>query len=269
MSRRLYVFGTGHAMVTRLYNSCFALEEDGRFFLLDAGGGSGILQAAAAMGVPWDAVRFLFLTHTHTDHLLGGVWAVRAVGSRMCSGQYPGEFTVWGHHALIDAFRTVCRAVLSPGICALLDRQILLQPVEDGAQRSVLSGTAVFFDTGCTQVRQFGCAVRFPDGQRLAYLGDEPIHPQVRPLLSGCGYLIAEALCLESERQIHRPEASFHSSVKETCERAEALGVRHLILCHTEDTHGPARRALYTAEGGRWFSGTLLVPDDREIVPLA
>ena len=29
--RRLYVLGTGHAMVTRLYNSSFALEEGNRY----------------------------------------------------------------------------------------------------------------------------------------------------------------------------------------------------------------------------------------------
>ena len=80
--------------------------------------------------------------------------------------------------------------------------------------------------------------------------------------------VLGEALCLEAERKIHRPEASFHSSVKETCERAEALGVRNLVLCHTEDTHGSMRKTLYTVEGKNWFSGTLLVPDDQEILTL-
>ena len=69
MSRRLYVFGTGHAMVTRLYNSCFGLEEGGWFFFLDAGGGHGILQAMEAMDVSAAQVR------ASTLHAAGGFCA--------------------------------------------------------------------------------------------------------------------------------------------------------------------------------------------------
>ncbi len=268
MSRRLYVFGTGHAMVTRLYNSCFGLEEGGWFFFLDAGGGNGILQAMEAMDVSAARVRGMFLTHTHTDHILGGIWVVRAVGHAILAGEYQGDFCVWGHRELIGAFRQICMAVLAPDILAQLDGHIRLLEVSDGQTCATPFGPTTFFDTGCALVRQFGCAIRAPDGARLAYLGDEPIHPQVYPYVQGCGWLIADALCLEAERQIHHPEHSFHSSVKETCQRAEELGVQRLILCHTEDTHGPLRKALYTREGQKYFHGTLLVPDDREILSL-
>ena len=40
---RLIMLGTGHAMVTRCYNTCFALEDGDEYFLVDAGGGNGIL----------------------------------------------------------------------------------------------------------------------------------------------------------------------------------------------------------------------------------
>ena len=66
--RQLYVFGTGHALVTKLYNSCFGIREQDFFLILDAGGGNGILSAMDAMNVPCDAIRALFVTHTHTDH---------------------------------------------------------------------------------------------------------------------------------------------------------------------------------------------------------
>lgn len=46
---RLMMLGTGHALATKCYNACFALQDDamgkapGRTFLVDAGGGNGIL----------------------------------------------------------------------------------------------------------------------------------------------------------------------------------------------------------------------------------
>ena len=266
--RRLYVFGTGHAMVTKLYNTCFGLEDGGEFFLLDAGGGNGILTAMEAMSVPVEALRHLFLSHTHTDHILGGVWVVRAVGHAIRAGTYRGTFTVWGHRALICAFRQICGAVLASNITALLDGPIRLEAVEDGQSAQTSFGRAEFFDTGCAQVRQFGCSIVSPGGARLTYLGDEPIRPACAPYARRCGCLISEALCLDSERDIHRPYDSFHSTVKDACLAAQALEAETLVLCHTEDTHGSRRKALYTAEGGQYFSGALLVPDDREIIPI-
>lgn len=194
-------------------------------------------------------VRGMFLTHTHTDHILGGIWVVRAVGHAILAGEYQGDFCVWGHRELIGAFRQICMGGAGARYSRTAGRA---HPAAGGIGRPDLRHSVrpdTFFDTGCALVRQFGCAIRAPDGARLAYLGDEPIHPQVYPYVQGCGWLIADALCLEAERQIHHPEHSFHSSVKETCQRAEELGVQRLILCHTEDTHGPLRKALYTREG--------------------
>ena len=41
---QLYVFGTGNAAVIHYYNTCFAIRSEDRFFMVDAGGGNGILQ---------------------------------------------------------------------------------------------------------------------------------------------------------------------------------------------------------------------------------
>ena len=41
---KLTMLGTGHATVTKCYNTCFALTEGNRHFLVDAGGGNGILE---------------------------------------------------------------------------------------------------------------------------------------------------------------------------------------------------------------------------------
>ena len=43
MSLKLIMLGTGHAMVTQCYNTCFAIENNGEYFLVDAGGGNGIM----------------------------------------------------------------------------------------------------------------------------------------------------------------------------------------------------------------------------------
>ena len=71
---KLYVFGTGNALVTRCYNTCFALRDEDQYFMVDTGGGNGILRILAEMQVPVEAIHHIFITHAHTDHLLGIVW---------------------------------------------------------------------------------------------------------------------------------------------------------------------------------------------------
>ena len=109
---KLTILGTGNAMVTQCYNTCFALGTDGDFLLVDAGGGNGILRQMADAGLSFAHLHHLFLTHAHTDHLLGVVWVVRAVAEAINKGTYEGAFTVWGHDVALGVLEPLCRALL-------------------------------------------------------------------------------------------------------------------------------------------------------------
>ena len=39
---KLIMLGSGHAMVTKCYNTCFAIQNESGIVLVDAGGGNGI-----------------------------------------------------------------------------------------------------------------------------------------------------------------------------------------------------------------------------------
>ena len=49
---------------------------------------------------------------------------------------------------------------------------------------------------------------------------------------------------------------------------AQDLGVKHLVLYHTEDTHLDTRAATYSAEAGQYYKGEILVPDDLQTIEL-
>ena len=88
MSTELIMLGTGNALVTRCYNTCFALREKEDYFLVDAGGGNGILTQMERADIPFERVRGMFISHAHTDHVLGTIWVIRIIASRMKSGAY-------------------------------------------------------------------------------------------------------------------------------------------------------------------------------------
>lgn len=81
-------------------------------------------------------------------------------------------------------------------------------------------------------------------------------------------WLLHEAFCLYSERDIFDPYEKHHSTVKDACELAEKLNVKNLLLYHTEDKNISVRKQRYAEEGRQYCHGNLLIPDDLEALEL-
>ena len=134
----LYVFGTGNAQATRCYNTCFAIKDGDEFFMVDAGGGNGILGILEKMNVDMAHIHHIFVTHEHTDHILGIVWMVRMIATAMKKGKYEGELRIYCHPGLADTISTLCRLTLQGKFYKMIGEQIFLIPVEDGETVSIL-----------------------------------------------------------------------------------------------------------------------------------
>ena len=82
---RITMLGTGAALVTKIYNTCFTLSDDasGEHFLVDGGGGNGILRQLELAGISELNIHHAFISHNHSDHILGLVWMVRAISQHM------------------------------------------------------------------------------------------------------------------------------------------------------------------------------------------
>lgn len=72
-SNKIIMLGTGSAGVTRCYNTCFFLKTASTLLLVDAGGGNGIISQIEKAGARLTDIHHLFITHAHTDHILGAV----------------------------------------------------------------------------------------------------------------------------------------------------------------------------------------------------
>ena len=56
--------------------------------------------------------------------------------------------------------------------------------------------------------------------------------------------------------------------MKDACELAEQLGVKNLLLYHTEDRNLAERKKLYAQEGAQYYNGNLYIPEDLESLEL-
>ena len=268
MTCSLMMLGTGNAAVTRCYNTCFAVRNGAQYFLTDGGGGNGILARLQQSGIPLAGIHEIFLTHTHTDHIFGVVWVVRMIAQSMNAGKYAGVLRVYGHAEGVQVLESICRATLPGKVTAHFGLDILFTPLEDGAAFEAAGMQGLAFDIGSTKARQYGYALVLPDGQRLVCLGDEPYNEKNESIARGADWLLCEAFCLLADAERFKPYEKHHSTAHDAGRLAAGLGVKNLLLYHTEDATLETRRSAYAAEAASRFSGTVLVPDDGEIVDL-
>ena len=100
------MLGTGNALCTRCYNTCFTLQDaDDSLLLVDAGGGNRILTQLERAGLCREDIHDIFVTHAHTDHLLGVIWIVRM------ALQFGYRLNVWSHEKVIGLLDGICRQI--------------------------------------------------------------------------------------------------------------------------------------------------------------
>lgn len=264
----LIMLGTGNAMVTKCYNTCFALRNEDEYFLVDAGGGNGIFNQLEKAGIPFTGIHRMFVTHVHTDHVLGVIWVIRKIATLMSQEKYTGDFVIYGHDEVVKALTVFCQLTLPRKIVRYLGVRIRLHEVTNGEKAEALGMELQFFDIASTKMKQFGFRAVLPDGKRLVCLGDEPYNEVCRKYVEGADWLLSEAFCLYADREIFSPYEKHHSTALDAGKLAEALQVRNLVLYHTEDKNLVFRKEKYTGEACSVFSGHVFVPDDLERIGL-
>lgn len=265
MQTELIMLGTGNAMVTQCYNTCFLLHlADGSYFLTDAGGGNGILGRLESAGVDYDKFHHMFVTHGHTDHVIGVLWVIRKIASLMAADKYQGDFHIYSHDVVLNIIMTMANLMLKKKDQAYLGSRIYLHQIHDGETIDVLGMKLTAFDILSTKAKQFGYRLLFPDGLVCTCLGDEPYNEHDKKYADHADWILSEAFCLFENRDTFKPYEKHHSTVKEAAETAQHLKARNLILYHTEETHLPWRKKLYTAEAKQYYDGHIYVPDDME-----
>ena len=266
MNNRLIFLGTGNAFVTRCFNTCFILESGDNRLMVDAGGGNGILKQMMAAGVEFSTIHHLYLTHAHTDHVMGAVWVVRKVTSLMSQGKYEGVLHIYGHERVLRVLLTMCEMMLPGKFLKMIGERVLTVEVKDGEHFDAAGMHLVAFDIHSTKEKQFGFTATLPDGTRVACLGDEPFNALCRDYVAGADWLLSEAFCLYDAREVFKPYEKHHSTALDTGRLAKELGVRHLVMYHTEDKTLASRKENYSKEAAREFDGEIFVPDDLEVI---
>lgn len=137
-----------------------------KYFLVDAGGGNGILSQLQKTHIPLSGIHEIFVTHAHTDHILGVIWMIRMVAQAIQKGEYQGELRIYGHDKVVQVLDWICRMTLPKKIVARLGEEILLCEVKSGEKFQAI-GLEVNALTSFQQRRNSLVSVPvFPTGNR-------------------------------------------------------------------------------------------------------
>lgn len=268
---QITMLGTGNATVSQIYNTCFVLQTPSTLMLVDAGGGNGILAQLKKINVQISDIHHLFVTHAHTDHVLGGIWVIRMVAQ--CKG-YEGLLHVYGNDKVIKVIKTIIDMILAKKQLAKVAERVVFHQLEDGDCFEVGDMKLECFDIQSTKEKQFGFRAELPSSDEsdkplvLACLGDEPYNEQNRRYIVGADWMMCEAFCLYADRDMFKPYEKCHSTALDAGKLAEELGVKNLILYHTEEKTLANRKENYTREAAENFKGRIFVPDDLEVIEL-
>ncbi len=265
---KITMLGTGNALVSECYNTCFVIEDNEQCFMADGGGGSTILHQLKYAGYNWMDIRHIFVTHKHVDHFLGIIWMVRMICQFMNHGEYKGEAYIYSHKEVLDLIREMAGKLLLQKETRFIDDRLHLVEIHDGETKKIISHDITFFDIRSTKAKQYGFCMEMKEGKKLTCCGDEPYDPCEEKYALNSEWLLHEAFCLYSQRDIFDPYEKHHSTVKDACELAEQLKVRNLIIYHTEDRNLSERKMLYYEEGSQYYKGNLFIPDDLESLEL-
>lgn len=263
---KLTMLGTGHAAVTLCYNTCFVLEENQEYFLVDGGGGNTLLRQLERAHIDLKDIHTIFVTHKHLDHLTGIFWMLRMVLSMMAAQRYEGNLVIYSHDEVIDILEDMVYRLFSEKMTQFVGNRVVLQKVNDQEKKMIIGHEVTFFDIHSTKAKQFGFTMKYND-QRLTCLGDEPYHDHEKQYVENATWLMHEAFCLYSQRDIYKPYEKHHSTVKDACLLANEMNVENLILYHSEDDNILKRKQLYRQEGSI-YKGKLYIPDDLEVITL-
>lgn len=267
MVERLITLGNGHAHVTTCYNACFAIDDGEDVFLLDAGGGNGILGQLEKCEIPIFRVHSLFVSHSHTDHILGSIWLIRLVAAGMHDNSYQGNFTIYCHEELALIIRDISLRLIQVPYRDYINKRIRIRVVHDGECLTVGKRRVTFFDILSPGVRQYGCHIELKSRKSISYLGDEPLRDHELRYVNETDYLLHEALCGKDDIERLKPHEINHSSVRDACDSGIKCAARNLILIHCDDKIFN-RKEVMENEAAELVDIPVYVPDDLDIVDI-
>jgi len=264
---KIIMLGTGHGSVMNSYNTCFLLENNDENLLVDTGGSIQIINNLQIKGYKLTDIHNIFISHCHTDHILGLCWILKKASVLFLNGEYNEKINIYCNNEVAESIKKLISAIFPDKLQEVIEKNILVHVLYDGENVNIAGENITFFDVHAKGNLLYGFETVLKNGAKLVFLGDETCNQILYDKLKEADYVMHEAFCLDSEENIPKVVKEHHATVKSVCQTMEPFGIKNLIIYHTEDSH-ENKKELYTKEAKKYFSGNVIVPNDLEEIQL-
>lgn len=232
-------------------------------------GGIGILKQLKDSKIDLKDIRYIFISHTHMDHILGCIWIIRVLAKQYLKKLYTKQIYIYGNDIVIYTIRELCKLLIPKVFLTLIDDKIKLIEVKDGEECDILNKKIIFFDTNAKKVKQFGFSMLIESEKYFTFLGDEVCSETSEKYVKNSFWLFADAYMAGDEAEKYNPiKKHHHSTVKYVAQLCERLNVKNVILSHTMDNNLKDRKKIFTNDAMKYYNGNVLVPDDLEKIEI-
>lgn len=198
---KIIMLGTGNGGTLDLYNTCFLIQNDRGNFLIDTGGSIEIMKRLKQVNIDGKEIRHIFISHSHTDHILGLIWMFKKLGRASINGEIETNINIYCNDVVYEAIVEVAKQILPEkivkGILKITDFHIL----KDKEKMNINGIDYTFFDIHARGTKQFGFECMLNE-KRLIFLGDETLNADLYERVRNSDYVMHEAFCLDSEENI-------------------------------------------------------------------
>ena len=263
---KIIMLGTGNGFSFDLYNTCFVLQNDNQNLLVDTGGSIQIVKNLNKKGLKVTDIHNIFISHCHTDHLLGLFWILKNIA--IIKDKYVGKLNIYCNDEVENSIKKIIPSVFPDKIIDILKRKINIIVLKDNQTMNIAGKNITFFDVKAKGNKLFGFETILNSNKKLIFLGDETCNKDLYSKIENSDYVMHETFCLDNEADIFHPYEKNHSTVKSVCTELNKLNIKNLILFHTEDSHPANKKDLYTKEAKIYFQNNVIVPNDLEEIIL-
>lgn len=264
---KIIMLGTGNGSTIKLYNTCFVIENNNQKFLIDTGGSIEIVKRLNDINISVNEIKNIFISHSHSDHIMGIFWIFKKLFSFVLRGEITEKINIYCNNAVYTAIREISKYILPNKVMNSIYEVVNFVILDDNVQYKICGLDFTFFDIKAKSISQYGFETKI-NNQRVVFLGDETLNPELYDKVRDADYVMHEAFCLDSEKDDYLGLLKTHCTTKSVSEVMNKLNVKNLILYHTEESHGEDRKRLYTSEALEHFDGKVIVPDDMDVIEI-
>lgn len=104
---KIIMLGTADATAGKSYNTCFVIENENNYFLVDTGCSNRVLDNLKYANIEISKIHNIFISHKHMDHLLGLFWILRYITFLIKKNEYQGKLNIYCNEEVSTIITTI------------------------------------------------------------------------------------------------------------------------------------------------------------------